>query len=58
MRKSNKDGFALMEVCIFMLCIMFAVSITAAAVQGYSHVKGLKQVGSEEEELKEIYAEQ
>ncbi|MXQ73768.1 hypothetical protein GSF08_07430 [Clostridiaceae bacterium DONG20-135] len=57
MRKFNNNGFALIEICIFMLGIVIAVSITAAAVQGYSHVERLKLISHEEEELKAIYAE-
>ncbi len=57
MRKFNNNGFALIEICIFMLGIVIAVSITAAAVQGYSHVERLKSISHEEEELKAIYAE-
>lgn len=57
MREFNNNGFALIEICIFMLGIVIAVSITAAAVQGYSHVERLKSISHEEEELKAIYAE-
>lgn len=56
MPKLNKQGFALIEACIYMLCILLAASITTAAIQGYAHVEHIKKAMDEEEELKEIYA--